>query len=425
MVFLADLDVELFDERDRLKAALGSYALHRSHGPVEARFEVTTWNRHVSILSSFYRWAMAEEHATAEPFTYRQARALYTDQAGSRRVNQTRPVNQAIRRLPKPHVTVKYLEQDYLELFLRALRGLGPRGEDRRYRGRNLARNGAVGELVASTGLRRREFTFLLAVEVPPLPPRPTEVPVPFPVPAGVTKGSKFRTTWVSYAALAQVHGYLEMERSLDVGASRWRPPARWGPPLVATDADHRGGRVNGWRVSWAKLRPAERLRLVGPDGGSMLLALRSDGGPFTAWPTVFERAADRVRERFDLRFPHVHPHKLRHSMAMATLERLVSGYYLQAAQLAVLAGGPDAALALYLTKADPLMVLRDLLGHSSVLTTEKYLRRLDTARIYAAAYQRAGREHGLLGSGEWDKRDSDFEIEEEFAEELDEAGEW
>jgi integrase len=111
--------------------------------------------------------------------------------------------------------------------------------------------------------------------------------------------------------------------------------------------------------------------------------------------------------------------------MAMATLERLVNGYYLQAAQLAVLADGHDAALALYLTKADPLMVLRDLLGHSSVLTTEKYLRRLDTARIYTAAYERAGREYGLLRSGERDERDSDREVQEEFADGLDDAGEW
>ena len=52
-----------------------------------------------------------------------------------------------------------------------------------------------------------------------------------------------------------------------------------------------------------------------------------------------------------------------------------------------------DAALAFYLSKADPLMVLRDLLGHSSVLTTEKYLSRLDTTRIYREAYERAGRQ--------------------------------
>jgi hypothetical protein len=76
--------------------------------------------------------------------------------------------------------------------------------------------------------------------------------------------------------------------------------------------------------------------------------------------------------------------------MAMATLERLVAGFYVQAVQLAAATGtddaaaGPDAALALYLAKSDPLMVLRDLLGHSSVLTTEAYLRRLDMTRIYA-----------------------------------------
>jgi integrase len=39
--------------------------------------------------------------------------------------------------------------------------------------------------------------------------------------------------------------------------------------------------------------------------------------------------------------------------------------------------GGPDAALALYLAKADPMVVLRDLLGHSSVVTTEAYLRQV------------------------------------------------
>ena len=40
----------------------------------------------------------------------------------------------------------------------------------------------------------------------------------------------------------------------------------------------------------------------------------------------------------------------------MATLERLVGGYYAQAAQLVTGTGtgtGPDAALALYLAKSD------------------------------------------------------------------------
>ena len=31
--------------------------------------------------------------------------------------------------------------------------------------------------------------------------------------------------------------------------------------------------------------------RLVAPDGGACLLAVRSGGGPFTAWESVFTRA--------------------------------------------------------------------------------------------------------------------------------------
>jgi site-specific recombinase XerD len=69
-----------------------------------------------------------------------------------------------------------------------------------------------------------------------------------------------------------------------------------------------------------------------------------------------------------------VNPHRLRHSFAIHTLERLVGGYYAQAAKL-VRDTDADAALAFYFAKADPLMVLRDLLGHASVLTTEKYRR--------------------------------------------------
>jgi site-specific recombinase XerD len=414
MEFLAGHDIAVFDSRVRLKFALGKYAEYRAAGPVRERFAATTWGRHMSVLSLFYRWAMAEGFAEAEPFTYRSARALFAGTAREVRVNL------AVRRTPKPHVTIKYLEPDFTALFLDGLSGLGPDGSEDRYRGRELARNAAVGELVLATGLRLQEFSYLLAYEIPALPPKPTDVPIPFPVPSGVTKGRKFRTTWISYAALAAVHRYLELDRFVTVDGALWRPPRRWGEPLLVTEPDERGGRVNGVRCRWETLTPAERRRLVAPGGGSCVLAVKSGGGPFTAWASVFERTSDRIRARFEPRFPHVYAHRLRHTFSMRTLEYLVNGHYRQAARLVRATDfgtGPDAALAFYLSKADPLLVLRDLLGHSSVLTTEKYLRRLDTTRIFREAYEQAGIADGLLTEA-----DAEREADAEFAENTPEA---
>lgn len=393
--FLSEHGVGLFESRERLKAGLSRYAEHRAVGPVKARFAATTWGQHMSVLALFYRWAMAEGHAAAEPFTYRAARALF---AGTGREVR---VNLAIRRTPKPHVTIKYLEPDFVALFRKGLRGLAPDGsDDSGFAGREMARNAAIGDLALSTGLRLQEFSYLLPWEIPALPPSPTGVPVPFPVPAGVTKGRKLRTTWISYEALVGLHDYLQLDRVATTAGSPWRPPDRWGEPLAVTEPDARGGRINGIRRSWDSLTPTERRRLTDPDGGCCLLAVKNGGGPFTAWSTIFERTSDRIRARFEPRFPHVNPHRLRHTFSMRTLEYLVTGHYRQAARL-VTDTDADAALVFYLSKADPLLILRDLLGHSTVLTTEKYLRRLDTTRIYRQAYEEAGTAAGLTGEAD------------------------
>ncbi|MEV8125442.1 hypothetical protein AB0P07_15285 [Streptomyces sp. NPDC085944] len=106
-------------------------------------------------------------------------------------------------------------------------------------------------------------------------------------------------------------------------------------------------------------------------------------------WATVFRRTSARIRERYEPRFPTVAPHRLRHSMAMRTLEQLIKGYYARLADL-VENTDADAALALYLRKHEPMLILRDLLGHWSVTSTELYIARLDITRIYKDLYQSA-----------------------------------
>ena len=147
---------------------------------------------------------------------------------------------------------------------MQALEGLQPDGApDLDFRGHDPSRNATMARFVLASGLRRREFTYLLAPEVPPLPPEPTVLPVLLPVPGKIAKGGKQRTTWVSYDALAAVHRYLELERPLAAEGSSWRPDPRRGEPLVVTYADWRGGVINGRRRPWSALGPSERLRLV------------------------------------------------------------------------------------------------------------------------------------------------------------------
>jgi len=193
------------------------------------------------------------------------------------------------------------------------------------------------------------------------------------------------RSSWIDYDALARVHDYISLERAATVRGSRWRP----GDPLRIEDPTYDGARIDGTRRRWSSLAPSERLRLVSPGGGSALLAVQAGDRPLVDWASVLTRTSQRIRSRFEPGFPHVHPHMTRHSFAMHTLEGLVAGYYRQAAQLVTDTGG-DAALALYLTKADPLLVLRDLLGHASAATTQTYLHLLDTQRIYRDAYTSA-----------------------------------
>jgi len=379
--FLDARGLPVFGDRRQLRDALSAYAEHRLSGPAQARLAPASWNLAVKTLSTFYTWATAEGHVHAVPFSY--AAQMITRPDGAR-VQISR--NLATVRTGNAHATRKYLERSYVDLLMNALAGNDPTGaRDAAFCGRETGRNTAVIGLALASGLRAQEFTYLTVYEAPALPLRRTAIPVPLPLAPPTTKGGRGRSSWIDYDALARVHDYISLERSATVRGSRWLP----GDPLHIEDPSYDGARIDGTRRRWASLTPGERLRLVSPGGGSALLAVQAGGRPFVDWASVLTRTSQRIRARFESGFPHVHPHMTRHTFAMHTLERLVAGYYRQAAQLVTDTGG-DAALALYLTKADPLLVVRDLLGHASAATTQAYLHLLDTQRIYRDAYTSA-----------------------------------
>ncbi|MEY9840502.1 site-specific integrase [Streptacidiphilus sp. EB103A] len=404
MEFLATVNVAPFGERATLRAALSAFSEYRFAGPLKARWDEGTWTQNINTVARFYAWAVEEGHCPEVPFTYVTV-TRYTE-AGPQSVRR----NTASMRRAKPHVTVKYLEADFSELLMRALGGLRPDGTPDGFRGHHLGRNAAMGSLVESSGLRAQEFTHLLTYELPRPTARRSEVPVRFPLAAQITKGKKPRTTWASWDALTEMWQYIDLDRQALTAGREYRPDPRLGEPLLVTEPDWEGGRVYGRRTSWRKLTLNERLRLVTPEGTPAIIALQSDGSPFVDWATVLRRTSERIRRDFEPRFPTVSPHTLRHTMAMATLERLVKGHYQRAAAL-VADTDENAALALYLTKEDPMLVLRDLLGHTSVLTTEIYVQRLDVQRIYRDLYGEAGRAAGLAQA----------EAEAEFEDEGDE----
>jgi integrase len=160
--------------------------------------------------------------------------------------------------------------------------------------------------------------------EVPALPPRRTQVPVPLVLAPPTTKGGKGRSSWIDYDALARVHDYIAFDRAAATDGSRWRP----NRALQIQAPTHDGTVIDGTRRRWRSLTSAERLRLVAPGGGSALLAVRADGRPFVDWATVLDRTAARTRARHDPGFGHVHPHMLRHSFAMHTSGRHLAAVF-------------------------------------------------------------------------------------------------
>ncbi len=316
----------------------------------------TSWNGELSILAGFYSYAKASGWIDSDP----------VPRWGSRQRNTLRDrVNE--------HRRERFLTEAQSRFFLEVgLRGDAPAPLE--LRPRHAERNYAMGLLLVSTGLRRQEATLLLDCEVPTSPTMH---------PSGVQsflrfgKGGRPRAVWVTEALVDIVDLYRATDRNRIVRQSQQtlRRRRRNGDLLVvdAIIPTRRGHdiRVGSLVMGIERFSDEDRARavIVRPDGIIEPLTLFVvEGGRPPALRTVnnfFNEAMERVASIDHPDRPPAHldvtPHVMRHTFAVRMLAALMR----QGRQT----GGDP-----YQLLASPIVVVQQLLGHSDVETTLRYL---------------------------------------------------
>ncbi|MEU0936082.1 hypothetical protein [Embleya sp. NPDC005971] len=270
-------------------------------------------------------------------------------------------------------------------------------GPDPAFRGRNRLRDMAAGELAVTTGMRLREFTCLLDVEVGP--PRPDACGARVRLQA-VAKYGIARDVVVRHEVLRAIDLYRRTERARAVAASARLLARRVGELFVVDTVDEArmrlGGRFLGRRRAFAiEAMPAPLRRLTVIDRGrglepmALFVGARGVMPGKSRWEQVFTAAACRARsfaDRAGVVMPvRLRIHDLRHTYAvfmLAILTRLVVREENERR-----AGG--SAYAAGHVARNPLLIVQRLLGHRSPATTYRYLYYLEqTEAIVARALE-------------------------------------
>lgn len=339
----------------------------RRRGPVDERVSPATWNRSVSVLLRFYRWAQEQKLIQVNPITTRISRAIRGPRAGS-------PVRVlAMERGVGRTQEVRYLRiEEYLRFVTAGIRsqaGPGQRGGCR-----NSLRNALFADFLVSTGLRLQEASGILRHELPLHFGQTQDKQLWFTVPAGVAKGGVERRIFAPRNIVNSIRRYIEIERPRQV--AHWQTQFERGKidtsRALFVHAQPEGDRlrlVNGASFRSGELDAFERERLVLCDarGKPMEPAgiwLSERGGPVSsnAWEKVFVRAsASAFPDR-----PAITPHQLRHTYAVHVLAMLLQ---LQRGDLMLQRIGLRGDFLL----GDPLRTVQRLLGHASIETTFIY----------------------------------------------------
>ncbi|MFC5667642.1 tyrosine-type recombinase/integrase [Kitasatospora misakiensis] len=361
--------------QDAVPEDRAAYERWRRKDPAGPRVEDSTWDREVSTVNEFYRWAISTDLVRVNPIVQRVV--TLPDPVRGWREHLAPAESSHV----GPRRDVKWLPPAaYARWRDVGIRGFGPDGLPwLGFRGRFAARNSAYTDLMVRTGLRLSEQSALTLFELPRVEPGLHNARTR--LPNAVAKNGSGRVVYIPALVLRDVSEYVEVDRAEAVEDAQRRgryKAVRW--PLVVEDRDRAAVRLSGRWVPVARLEPHERRRLFieGENGlEPAALWLTERGTPMTpaGFQQVFKDANARCRSH-GLR-DRAHPHILRHSYSVVTLEQLWRGHLQALGEM-----NADQREMFQMVFGDPLNWLRIRLGHRSVVTTQLYLHTLQELEL-------------------------------------------
>ncbi|MCI4657319.1 tyrosine-type recombinase/integrase [Cryobacterium zhongshanensis] len=337
------------------------------------RVAASTWNREVATVSGFYRWMAIRQVVSQSPIAVREHRrgGRWGHNSASR---MAAPTPLEVRPDRKTR-SIAWLTADQFRLWRDVgLRGYGVTGRrDQSFRGTLAGRNGVYADLMVRTGLRLTEQSSLLVSE---LPARTAGNRFgKFWLSGSVAKNNSARDVYIPDQTLGAISAYLA-ERAIFVRSARTEGAYEKVVDRLVTDERGRTAvDMNGEQHDVSSLTPDERRRLFVDTRFGLepaMLWLSQKGSPLSpnSWQNAFASANDRcLRLGLAIR---CHPHALRHTYAVRTLEQLQRGH-IDALSRQNFAQRRHYAMVF----GDPLNWVRIRLGHRSIETTMVYLHSL------------------------------------------------
>ncbi|WP_369008422.1 tyrosine-type recombinase/integrase [Corynebacterium glyciniphilum] len=359
-----------------------AYLVWRREDADGPRVSPSTWDREVSAVDRFYKWQILGGHALENPIPQRQKRSGSYHQGRQGNAQTPATYSRSARR-----EDVSWLPaSSYRQWRDVGLRGYTAHGTpDPEFRGRWAERNAAFSDLMVRTGLRLTEQSSLITPEIPSDSGKHGYER--FRLPGAIAKGGSARWIYIPTKVLRSLLGYINIDRRACVKQAQKKGTYDNVATRYIYIAEHRktstvhSKRTNeicNARISQLSTEERQRLMVEGPDGWEPAsLWLTEAGLPMSSstWQDIFHTANRRcAKHGVDAR---AHPHKLRHTFAVLTLEQLQRGHIAELGQLQ-----QHQRTQYTRVFGDPLDWVRQRLGHKSVTTTQEYLHALEELEL-------------------------------------------